>query len=136
MPGQPLTLRSVGHGPGGQGVDGRVSAGECVKIMTGAVMPAGLDTVVPQEFTQRDGAATIPAVTTRAPGGQIAIAPDVLRLGDNRRFGRRLDGRPRGAGPWRLLTPACAGLLASLGLPTVTVRGACAWPTSRLAMKS
>ena len=29
--------------------------GQCVRIMTGAVMPAGLDTVVPQEFVQVDG---------------------------------------------------------------------------------
>src|SRR5262249_12462864 len=33
-----------------------VGTGECVRIMTGAVMPPGLDTVVPQEFVKVDGA--------------------------------------------------------------------------------
>jgi molybdopterin biosynthesis enzyme len=34
----------------GKAWQGSVQAGECVKIMTGAIMPAGLDTVVPQEL--------------------------------------------------------------------------------------
>ena len=49
--GQPLTLRVVGTALAGKAWAGTVAAGECVKIMTGAIMPAGLDTVVPQEFT-------------------------------------------------------------------------------------
>ena len=32
-----------------------VNAGECVRIMTGAIMPAGLDTVAPQELVKVDG---------------------------------------------------------------------------------
>jgi molybdopterin molybdotransferase len=80
-----------------------------VKIMTGAIMPAGLDTVVPQEFTT-------------AQGDQITIAPDVLRLGDNRRFkGEDLMEGGVALARGELLTPAALGLVASLGLKTVTV---------------
>ena len=49
----PTQLRIVGSGLAGQNFDGEVPAHGCVRITTGAVMPPGLDTVVPQEFTQR-----------------------------------------------------------------------------------
>jgi molybdopterin molybdotransferase len=79
--------------------------------MTGAIMPEGLDTVVPQEM-----------VTLNAEKTHITIAPNVLQQGDNRRkAGEDLQqGSPallKGAH----LTPAALGLIASLGLPTVTV---------------
>ncbi len=109
VPGQPLALRSVGTALAGKAWAGTVNAGECVKIMTGAIMPAGLDTVVPQEFTT-------------AEGEQITIAPDVLRLGDNRRFkGEDLMEGGVALARGELLTPAALGLVASLGLKTVTV---------------
>ena len=109
VPGQPLTLRSVGTALAGKAWTGTVNAGECVKIMTGAIMPAGLDTVVPQEFTT-------------AQGDQITIAADVLRLGDNRRFkGEDLMEGGVALARGELLTPAARGLVASLGLKTVTV---------------
>ena len=40
----------VGTALAGQAWQGAVSAGECLRIMTGAVMPEGLDTVLPQEL--------------------------------------------------------------------------------------
>jgi len=118
--GQPLSLRVVGTALAGKAWTGSVADGECVKIMTGAIMPAGLDTVVPQEFTT----ASIATAGDAADGGapHITIAADVLRTGDNRRFKGEdlMEGRvalARG----ELLTPAALGLVASLGLPTVTV---------------
>ena len=84
-----------------------LAAADCVRIMTGAVMPAGLDTVVPQELCHADGA-------------QVSIAAGVLRTGDNRRHrGEDLAvGRPAlQAG--RRLTPADLGLVASLGIGQV-----------------
>ncbi len=108
--GQPLTLRPVGTALAGKAWAGTVAAGECVKIMTGAIMPVGLDTVVPQEFT------------TTGADGSITIAADVLRLGDNRRFkGEDLMQGSVALAQGELLTPAALGLVASLGLPTVTV---------------
>jgi len=110
VPGQPLTLRPVGTALAGKAWAGTVASSECVKIMTGAIMPAGLDTVVPQEFT------------TTGADGSITIAADVLRLGDNRRFkGEDLMQGSVALAQGELLTPAALGLVASLGLPTVTV---------------
>ncbi|CAN7645578.1 MULTISPECIES: molybdopterin molybdotransferase MoeA [unclassified Acidovorax] len=110
VPGQPLTLRPVGTALAGKAWAGTVATGECVKIMTGAIMPPGLDTVVPQEFT------------TTGADGSITIAADVLRLGDNRRFkGEDLMQGSVALAQGELLTPAALGLVASLGLPTVTV---------------
>jgi molybdopterin molybdotransferase len=87
-----------------------VKAGQCVKIMTGAIMPAGLDTVVPQEFVQP------------AAEGRIAIPPRLLNPGDNRRLkGEDLqEGRPALRAGQRL-TPAACGLVASLGIAKVSV---------------
>jgi len=104
-----LTLRVVGTALAGAVWQGHVGPGQCVKIMTGAVMPAGLDTVVPQELTQRDG-------------DRIAIAPRTLVQGDNRRFKGEdlMQGQPAlTAGS--LISPAALGLLASLGFTTVPV---------------
>jgi molybdopterin molybdotransferase len=111
--GQPLTLRVVGTALAGKAWGGTVAAGECVKIMTGAIMPAGLDTVVPQEFTTS---------TTSGGADHITIAADVLQLGDNRRFkGEDLMEGGVALARGEPLTPAALGLVASLGLPTVTV---------------
>ncbi len=109
--GQPLTLRVVGTALAGKAWVGTVATGECVKIMTGAIMPTGLDTVVPQEFT-----------TAAAADGHITIAADVLKTGDNRRFkGEDLMEGSVALAKGTLLAPAALGLVASLGLPTVTV---------------
>jgi molybdopterin molybdotransferase len=109
--GQPLTLEVVGTALAGQAWRGRVEAGQCVKIMTGAIMPAGLDTVVPQEFTQAAG------------GSHISVPAGLLQPGDNRRFkGEDLaEGRPALPQGERL-GPAACGLAASLGLAQVEVR--------------
>ncbi|MBD9393796.1 gephyrin-like molybdotransferase Glp [Acidovorax sp. ACV01] len=108
--GQPLSLRVVGTALAGKAWVGAVAAGECVKIMTGAIMPTGLDTVVPQEFTKA------------AADGHITIAADVLKAGDNRRFkGEDLMEGGLALAQGTLLSPAALGLVASLGLPTVTV---------------
>lgn len=109
QPGQPLSLHCLGTAFAGQAWSGEAGAGDCVKIMTGAIMPAGTDTVVPVEFVKVEGeVVTVPA--------------DVVRQGDNRRLlGEDLmAGRPA---LWRgqTLGPAALGLIASLGLPSVPV---------------
>lgn len=96
-----------------------LAPGECIRIMTGAVMPPGLDTVVPIELCQ-------------VQGDQVEIAAGVLRAGDNRRHrGEDLSqGRPAlHAGQW--LRPADLGLLASLGVAEVSV-----WRRLRVALFS
>jgi molybdopterin molybdotransferase len=46
------TLKVIGTAFAGKAFAGVVNPGECVKIMTGAVIPAGADTVVMQERTK------------------------------------------------------------------------------------
>ena len=107
---EPLTLEVAGTALAGKAWQGQVGPGQCVKIMTGAIMPAGLDTVVPQEF-----------VSVR--GAQVTIPPKLLQPGDNRRSkGEDLhEGQPALRQGERLLPAAC-GLVASLGLSMVPVR--------------
>ena len=103
-----LTLQVVGTALAGKAWRGEVIAGQCVKIMTGAVMPEGLDTVVPQELVSVQGAA-------------ITIEAGLLQRGDNRRL--RGEDLAKGLPALRkgeCLTPARLGLAASLGLPTLT----------------
>ena len=103
----PLTLQVVGTAFAGKAWQGTVLPGQCVKIMTGAIMPIGLDTVAPQELV---------AVANQ----KITIPPKLLKPGDNRRHRGEdlMQGKPallKG----ELLTPARLGLVASLGLETV-----------------
>jgi molybdopterin molybdotransferase len=105
----PSVFTNVGTVYAGAPLDGTVAAGHCVRIMTGAVMPAGCDTVVPQELC-------------RAEGERVTVEPGVLRRGENRRRrGEDLGaGRPALHGG-RVLKPADLGLVASLGIGEVTV---------------
>lgn len=110
QPDAPLELQVVGTALAGPAWRGTVATGQCLKIMTGAVMPAGTDTVVPQEFTQAAG------------DGRIAIPPGILRRGDNRRLAGEDIARGRPAlQKGELLTPAACGLAASLGMETLPV---------------
>ena len=107
---QALTLKVVGTALAGKAWQGSVNAGECVKIMTGAIMPNGLNTVIPQELCKMRGKDT------------IEIPAGLLKSGDNRRLCGEdiMQGQPallKGAS----ITPAAAGLLASLGVPHVSV---------------
>nr|WP_269840475.1 gephyrin-like molybdotransferase Glp [Paucibacter sp. M5-1]MCZ7883192.1 molybdopterin molybdotransferase MoeA [Paucibacter sp. M5-1] len=101
-----LAGTSFAGGPAGQDL----APGQCQRIMTGALMPPGLDTVVPQEFTRLDG-------------DMVVIPAGLLRAGDN----RRLAGEDLALGQVALaagkrLRPADLGLLASLGRAEVPVR--------------
>ena len=110
---QPLTLRVVGTALAGKAWQGKVNTGECLKIMTGAILPDGLDTVVPQEFVQVASAQDITFIT---------LPPNLVKAGDNRRLAGEdlMQGQPAlRAG--QHLTPAALGLVASLGLPEVRV---------------
>ena len=105
-----IRLTVVGTALAGQPFEGRPLAAQCVRIMTGALIPAGCDTVVPQELVQRTGDA-------------ITFASARIVRGANRRLaGEDLaQGQPalrRG----RIVRASDLGLLASLGLGEVAVR--------------
>ena len=106
---RPTRLRIVGTAFAGEPWPGLPAAGDCVKIMTGAIMPPGLDTVVPVEFVEVNGET-------------MTVPPGVVRTGDNRRLlGEDLmEGHPA-LRQGTTLGPAALGLVASLGLPEVSV---------------
>ena len=107
--GQASRFKVVGTAFAGAAWQGNLGAGECVRIMTGAIMPAGLDTVAPQELVQTEG-------------DSVQIPPGLLQPGDNRRLlGEDLMAGQAALSAGARLTPAACGLLASLGLPTVQV---------------
>jgi molybdopterin molybdotransferase len=114
-------LAIAGTGLAGQNFSGPVLPGHCVRIMTGAVMPPGLDTVVPQEFT-----------SSVSGGNAVRIPAGVVRSGDNRRLkGEDLAQGSAALKGGRVLRPADLGLLASLGQAEVPV-----WRKLRVAFFS
>ncbi|HYP71150.1 MAG TPA: gephyrin-like molybdotransferase Glp [Variovorax sp.] len=108
-PEQEIELRVIATALAGAAWRGNVDAGEAVKIMTGAVMPAGLDTVIPQEFCTVEG-------------DKVRFPAKALKRGDNRRLmGEDLrQGEPALRRGDRF-TPAALGMAGSLGLARVPV---------------
>ncbi len=102
------TLRVSGVSLAGKPFDGEVGRGQCVRIMTGAVMPAGADSVVIQERVERRG----DAITVRAgekPGANVRRAGEDLEIGEVAiAAGRRLNA-------------SHLGLAASLGFAELPV---------------
>ena len=99
----------VGTVVAGKPLDRGIGRGEAVRIMTGAVMPDGADTVVVQEVVRLD------AKTLYVPPGQ--------QLGQNRRLrGEDLAAGKPALAAGKRLSPADLGLLASLGVAEVPVR--------------
>lgn len=109
--GRPTALRVLGTAWAGRPFPGEVGPGECVRIMTGAVMPPGADTVVIQENVRLE------------PDGAAIRFDQRPRAGDNvREAGEDI---PRGAavlGPGQRIGPAELGVLASLGAVEASVR--------------
>lgn len=105
--GTPLIM--AGKAFAGLPYQGEWPAGHCVRIMTGAPVPAGTDAVVMQEETQADGdritflAQPEPGQNIRRAGSDIGKGACVLPAGTR-------------------LTPREMPLLASLGVATVAVR--------------
>jgi len=104
--GTPLTV--VGTAWAGKPHLGAVASGECVRIMTGAVMPEHADTVVMQE--------------------QVELLDDHIRVAPGQKAGQhvRHAGEDLAAGALALragqrLAPAALGLIASLGIAEVPV---------------
>lgn len=100
------TLRVVGTAFAGKAFEGRVEKGECVRIMTGAVMPDHTDTVIMQEHVQSEedritfGPGTKPGQNRRLAGEDLKLGQTVLPIG-------------------HLVRPADLGLVASLGIGEV-----------------
>jgi molybdopterin molybdotransferase len=104
-----IVLKEIGSAFAGRVFSGEVKPKECVRVMTGAVMPQGTDTVVVQEVC-------------RAEGGRVTVPPG-QKAGQNvRAAGEDLKAGVPVLRPGQLLRPAELGLIASLGIGEVEVR--------------
>jgi len=103
------SLEEIGTALAGRPFHGKVGPRQCVRIMTGAVMPEGSDTVVIQEVVKKQGdRITVPpgqkkAQNVRYAGEDLKVGNPVLKSG-------------------KLLNPADIGLIASLGVGEVKVK--------------
>jgi molybdopterin molybdotransferase len=105
VPGGRARLRVVADLPAGAVYEGRVGPGQTLRIMTGAPMPQGADTVVPQELSESAGdwvhlRAVEPGANVRARGEDVRTGAVVLQAG-------------------AVLRPQELGLLASLGFADI-----------------
>lgn len=104
------TLIVAGAAFAGHPFEGKLGAGEAVRIMTGAPVPEGADTVIPHERTTSTDAA-------------VSFPIDAVKLGANlRRQGEEIRTGDVVLAKGTRLTPAHIGLLASLGVAQVPVR--------------
>jgi len=103
------SLEIIGRAMAGVPFAGSVTAGQCVRIMTGAKMPQGADTVIMQEHVSVDGE-RITIGTGHKPGQNVRQTGEDLATGE----------RVFSAG--KLITPADLGMLASMGIAEVRVR--------------
>ena len=108
-PGAPVTLPVADEIPAGDTRTVTVTPGSSARIMTGALMPAGADAVVPVEWT--DGGDKRVAVSRPAPAGHA-----IRRCGDDVAEGDVI------VGAGTLLGPAQLALLAAGGHRTALVR--------------
>ena len=104
-----VELKIIGTAFAGNPYQGQVGPGECIRIMTGAQVPEGADTVIMQEHVERHddtlivGAGHCTGQNIRQAGEDIAKGDVVLE-------------------PGSVLRAAELGLLASLGIPSVSVK--------------
>ena len=102
------TLQEIGASFAGKPFMGKVKPGECVRIMTGGVVPEGADTVVMQERAKAHGKAI-------AFGGSNKTGQNVREAGEDLRAGSVALRRGR------IVRPAELGLVASLGIGELVV---------------
>ncbi|MEC4747137.1 gephyrin-like molybdotransferase Glp [Methylomicrobium sp. Wu6] len=98
----------AGKAYAGEPFHGTVSRGQCLRIMTGAVIPEGLDTVIMQEHAELQGSAIV--IDSRHKPGQ-----NVRKAGEDINQGQTI------LHPGKFLTPPDIGLIASMGIPEINV---------------
>jgi molybdopterin molybdotransferase len=103
------TLEEIGAALAGKPFHGAVGTGQCARVMTGAVMPQGTDTVVIQEVVKREGKRVV------VPPGQKK-GQNVRYAGEDLAIGKAV------LHPGKWLRPAEIGMIASLGIGEVKVK--------------
>lgn len=108
---QPPRLKVIGEVAAGYVADSAVTEGTAMRIMTGAPVPPGADTVIQIELTRYDGAKSewVEILEQVAPGNNIRPA------GEDMRRGQVVLRRGIEIGPWEI------GILATLGQASVPV---------------
>lgn len=102
-------LEVIGTAYAGIPYEGKLQSGQAVRIMTGAVVPEGTDTVIMQEQAERDGD-TLTIRSGHQTGENVRhIGEDIAKGGVVLAPGKKIRG-------------AELGLLASLGIAEVSVR--------------
>ncbi|MEZ2351279.1 gephyrin-like molybdotransferase Glp [Caballeronia sp. RCC_10] len=105
-----VELSVAGAALAGQPFTAQPTDGQCVRIMTGALMPPGCDTVIQQELVTREG-------------DSIRFAAAAVRAGQNRRLsGEDLARGKPALRAGRVVRASDLGLLASLGIADVAVK--------------
>jgi molybdopterin molybdotransferase len=105
----PVELRVIGEVAAGDFPEGEVRPGEAMRIMTGAPMPEGADTVVRVEDT--DNATDVVTITAATPKGMA-----IRQAGEDLKKGERV------VASGTVLRAAEIGLLASVGRARIRVR--------------
>ena len=103
-------FEEIGSAFAGKPFDGDVAAGQCVRIMTGALIPAGADAVVMQEQAQVSADGRVRIDSDHRAGENIRRAGEDIRQGD-----KVIEAGVR-------LSPADLGVLASLGIAQLQVK--------------
>jgi len=105
-------LRLAGKSFAGRPFEGKLNKGEAIRIMTGAVIPEGADTIIMQEQVQANEESIIVS-PGHIKGDHVRMAGEDMKAGDTILH------------QGKLITPAELGLLASLGIPEVLVKRKC-----------
>ncbi len=106
--GSRMRLRVIGQALAGRPYAGSVGPGECVRIMTGAIMPPDCDAVVPHEEATSHGA-------------EVELPRDVRAGQHRRRAGEDLHRSAVAIARGRRITASDLGLAASIGAATIAV---------------
>ena len=107
----PVMLKVAGFSAAGHPYLGRIRFGECIRIMTGAVVPEGCDTIVQQENVEM-----IDEMHLSVPARAVMAGDNIRKTGEN-----VCEGSVLIVGG-TLLRPAHLGMLASVGMAEVAVR--------------
>ncbi|MCF8151282.1 MAG: molybdopterin molybdotransferase MoeA [Burkholderiaceae bacterium] len=102
-------LKNIGTAFAGRAFEGKLGAGETVRIMTGAILPPDVDCVVIQEVV-------------KVEGDVVIVPPGQRRDQNTRRAGEDLQAGKPAVALGKKLRPAEIGIIASLGIGEVSVR--------------
>lgn len=102
-------FHEIGTAYAGKTFDGECGKNECVRIMTGAVIPEGTDTVIMQEQAEQSGSQIVRIGSGHRAGENVRAAGEDIKQGEAVLH------------PGSKINPADLGILASLGVGTINV---------------